>query len=71
MTHRKAGSSDRRKTSRKECWARAQSRKDCRRSAQADAAKRNAGLRAEGRLTPWQAARAARRARRHPAAKVS
>lgn len=53
-----------RKERRARSWAAGQKRKEARRAAEAAAAARNADLRSEGQLTPWEAACAARRARR-------
>jgi hypothetical protein len=47
-------------------WERGRKRKDARRKAQDQRARMNAADRAAGTPTPWQAAKAARHARRHP-----
>jgi len=46
------------------CWRNGRRRKDLRIKAAAEARLRNAALRRDGEPTPWETARAARRARR-------
>lgn len=64
-------SNPRRKARREACWSRGQKRKEARRIAAEDAALRNSNARANGELTPWEKAKAARAARRHPESKAA
>jgi len=54
------------KARRQRSWAKRQKEKELNRNRQREAEARNAVLRAKGEPTPWEVAKAARYARRHP-----